>query len=132
IPFDDDEYRKIDFRLEDFPESDFLHSYEYMNLSRIAKLRTIDYTYFDKNLYAINNNGGRNIALLHARSQYVVPRWIFPFDGNCYLTKKAFNEIMKQVDQWGDQYRYFVVPMARLLNNSQVLVETDARPHTPH
>jgi hypothetical protein len=54
-PFHEDDYVKMDFRLEDFPEKDFLHSDDYMHFSKVAKLRTLDYTYHDKNLYAMNN-----------------------------------------------------------------------------
>ncbi|CAI2164643.1 4869_t:CDS:2 [Funneliformis geosporum] len=130
IPFITEEYLKYDFRLEDFPEPDFFHSYEYMNFSKVAKLRTIDYAYHDKNIYAMNNNGGRNAAIAHGKSQPNT-RWIFPFDGNCYLTTKAFLEIMSQIEQWGKDYKYFVVPMARLLNNTQLLIGPDIRPQTP-
>ena len=54
-PFHEEDYVKMDFRLEDFPEKDFLHSDDYMHFSKVAKLRTLDYTYHDKNLYAMNN-----------------------------------------------------------------------------
>jgi hypothetical protein len=54
-PFVESEYTKVDFRLEDFPEKDFLHSDDYMHFSKVAKLRTLDYTYHEKNLYAMNN-----------------------------------------------------------------------------
>lgn len=55
VPFEADEYLRQDFRLEDFPEPDFFHSEEYARFSKVAKLRTIDYTYHDKNIYAMNN-----------------------------------------------------------------------------
>lgn len=43
----------------------------------------------------------------------------------------GFKEIMQQIEKWGDQYKYFVVPMTRLLNNTHLLVEPDERPPTP-
>ncbi|CAG8467456.1 2491_t:CDS:2 [Acaulospora colombiana] len=122
IPFQVDEYFKRDFRLEDFPEPDFFHSYDYANFSKVAKLRTIDYTYCDKNIYAMNNNGGRNAALKHGKSQPNA-RWIMPFDGNCFLTTNGFKEIISQIETWGDDYKYFLVPMKRLLNNTELLLE---------
>ncbi|CAG8517129.1 12403_t:CDS:2 [Dentiscutata erythropus] len=118
IPFDVDEYLKADFRLEDFPEPDFFHSYEFMNFTKVAKIRTIDYTYHDKNIYVMNNSQPN-------------ARWIFPFDGNCFLTNSAFTEITSQIEKWGKDYKYFVVPMARLLNNSQLLSDSDQKPETP-
>ncbi|CAG8509639.1 8577_t:CDS:2 [Racocetra fulgida] len=130
IPFDEQEYLKYDFRLEDFPEPDFFHSNEFMNLSEVGKLRTIDYTYHEKNLYAINNNGGRNAAIAHGKSQHNVS-WILPFDGNCFLTPNAFADIRLHLYKWGEKYKYFIVPMARLINNSQLLNGSDTRPITP-
>ena len=55
VPFIEEEYKQIDFRLEHFTEPDFLHSDDYRRLSKVAKLRALDYTYHDKNLYAMNN-----------------------------------------------------------------------------
>ncbi|CAG8731062.1 19823_t:CDS:2 [Cetraspora pellucida] len=124
------QYLKYDFRLEDFPEPDFFHSNEFMNLSKVSKLRAIDYTYHEKNLYAINNNGGRNAALAHGKSQHNVS-WILPFDGNCFLTPNAFADIRSHLYKWGEKYKYFIVPMARLINNSQLLNGSDTRPITP-
>lgn len=130
LPFDEQEYLKKDFRLEDFPEPDFFHSNKFMNFSKEKKLRAIDYIYHEKNLYAINNNGGRNAALAHGKSQHNVS-WILPFDGNCFLTPNAFADIQSQLYKWGEQYKYFIVPMARLINNSQLLDGSDTRPITP-
>ncbi|KAF7726973.1 hypothetical protein EC973_008168 [Apophysomyces ossiformis] len=129
IPFIEDDYKQIDFRLEDFPEPDFLHSNHYRRYSKMAKLRVLDYMYHDKNLYAINNNGGRNTALYHGRS-ISNARWIMPFDGNCYLSSRGFKEIMKQLNKHGSETKYFIVPMARLLNNTELL-HIDERPSAP-
>ncbi|RUS27229.1 alginate lyase-domain-containing protein [Jimgerdemannia flammicorona] len=130
IPFEADEYLRQDFRLEDFPEPDFFHSDEYARFSKVAKLRTIDYTYHEKNLYAMNNNGGRNAVLAHAK-RIPEARWIMPFDGNCFITAKAFQDIQIHLEQYGNEYKYFVVPMARLLNNTELLANPDERPKTP-
>ncbi|GAB5593547.1 hypothetical protein Unana1_08447 [Umbelopsis nana] len=129
-PFHEEDYTKMDFRLEDFPERDFLHSDDYMHFSKVAKLRTLDYTYHDKNLYAMNNNGGRNTALAHAKTLNNV-RWILPFDGNCFLSVNGFQEIKSQLDRYGHNTKYFVVPMTRLLNNSVLLDGMDEKPKTP-
>ncbi|KAI8393726.1 uncharacterized protein BYT42DRAFT_609497 [Radiomyces spectabilis] len=130
IPFVEREYQQLDFRLEDFPEPDFLHSDYYRRFSKVSKLRALDYTYHDKNVYAMNNNGGRNAALHHART---IPnaRWIMPFDGNCYLSANGFQEIKTQLDRYGHNTKYFIVPMTRLLNNSILLDGVDERPKTP-
>lgn len=54
-----------------------------------------------------------------------------PFDGNCYLSHNGFEEIRSQLDKFGKDTKYFVVPMTRLLNNSVLLNNLDERPKTP-
>ncbi|KAG2196801.1 hypothetical protein INT47_002728 [Mucor saturninus] len=130
LPFDQSEYEKLDFQLEKFPDADFFHSDNYRRYAKVLKLRALDYTYHVKNLYAMNNNGGRNTAIQHGRS---LPnaKWIMPFDGNCYLSNNGFKEITSQLDKFGNDTKYFVVPMTRLLNNSVLLNNLDERPKTP-
>ncbi|KAG0740927.1 hypothetical protein G6F62_009295 [Rhizopus arrhizus] len=130
VPFDEAEYEQLDFQLESFPDPDFLHSDDYRRYSKVAKLRALDYTYHTKNLYAMNNNGGRNTAIQHGKS---IPnaKWIMPFDGNCYLSNNGFKEITSQLEKYGKDTKYFVVPMTRLLNNSVLLNNLDERPKTP-
>ena len=55
IPFVEKDYLRQDFKLEDFPEPDFFSSDDYSTFSKVAKLRVLDYTYHDKNRYAMNN-----------------------------------------------------------------------------
>ncbi|KAG0020001.1 hypothetical protein BGZ80_004912 [Entomortierella chlamydospora] len=129
IPFEEREYLKQDFKLEDFPEPDFFSSDDYSTFSKVAKLRVLDYTYHDKNRYAMNNNGGRNIAINHGKTE-VDARWIFAFDGNSFLTKNAMNEIKQAIQTHGNAVKYFVVPMARLVDNSQLLKGIDTRPNS--
>ncbi|CAO3611704.1 unnamed protein product [Cunninghamella blakesleeana] len=130
IPFEEDVYSQLDFRLEDFTEPDFLHSDDYRRYSKVAKLRALDYTYHDKNLYAMNNNGGRNMAIEHGKS-IKNAKWIMPFDGNCYLSNNGFHEIITQLENHGESTKYFIVPMTRLLDNSVLLNNLDERPKAP-
>ncbi|SCV68806.1 BQ2448_927 [Microbotryum intermedium] len=88
----------------------------------LTKLRAIDFTYHEKNLYAMNNNGGRNFALEHGRS---LPnaRWILPLDGNSFLTPAAMYSIVQTLSIAGEgpqASRYLLMPMARLLSNDDV------------
>ncbi|KAG0057922.1 hypothetical protein BGZ89_001737 [Linnemannia elongata] len=129
VPFVESEYLKQDFKLEDFPEPDFFSSDDYSTFSKVAKLRVLDYTYHDKNRYAMNNNGGRNIAIQHGKTN-VDARWIFAFDGNSFLTKNAMEEIKHSIRKHGEVLKYFVVPMARLVDNSQLLKGVDTRPNS--
>ncbi|KAI9268721.1 hypothetical protein BY458DRAFT_436900 [Sporodiniella umbellata] len=130
VPFVEQEYERLDFELESFPDADFLHSDDYRRYSKVAKLRALDYTYHTKNIYAMNNNGGRNTAIEHGRS-ISNARWVMPFDGNCYLSSNGFKEITTQLERYGKDTKYFVVPMTRLLNNSVLLNNLDERPKTP-
>ncbi|KAF9428373.1 hypothetical protein BGZ94_002591 [Podila epigama] len=129
IPFIEQDYLKQDFRLEDFPEPDFFSSDDYSDFTKVAKLRVLDYTYHDKNNYAMNNNGGRNVAIQHGKTS-VDARWIFAFDGNSFLTQNAMGEIKQAIADHGDKVQYLVVPMARLVDNSQLLKGVDIRPNS--
>lgn len=130
VPFIQKEYEQLDFQLEKFPLADFFHSDDYRRYTKMTKLRALDFTYIYKNLYAMNNNGGRNTAIQHGRS---IPnaKWIMPFDGNCYLSNNGFREITTQLEKYGKDTKYFIVPMTRLLNNSVLLNNLDERPKTP-
>lgn len=57
-------------------------------------------------------------------------RWIFAFDGNSFLTKNAMEEIKHSIRKHGEVLKYFVVPMARLVDNSQLLKGVDTRPNS--
>ncbi|GAA5826947.1 hypothetical protein JCM11251_002175 [Rhodosporidiobolus azoricus] len=88
----------------------------------LGRLRALDFTYHEKNLYAMNNNGGRNFALQHGRS---LPnaRWILPLDGNSFFTPAAMYSIVRTLSITGEgpaASRYVIIPMARLLDNADV------------
>ncbi|GAA5925449.1 hypothetical protein JCM10213_008793 [Rhodosporidiobolus nylandii] len=88
----------------------------------LGRLRALDFTYHEKNLYAMNNNGGRNFALQHGRS---LPnaRWILPLDGNSFFTPAAMYSIVRTLSIAGEgpaASRYVIIPMARLLDNNEV------------
>ncbi|GAA6047811.1 hypothetical protein JCM3770_004654 [Rhodotorula araucariae] len=88
----------------------------------LGRLRALDFVYHEKNLYAMNNNGGRNFALQHGRS---LPnaRWILPLDGNSFFTPAAMFSIVRTLSIAGEgpaASRYVIIPMARLLNNDDV------------
>ncbi|GAA5995153.1 uncharacterized protein JCM10292_004567 [Rhodotorula paludigena] len=90
----------------------------------LGRLRALDFTYHEKNLYAMNNNGGRNFALQHGRS---LPnaRWILPLDGNSFFTPAAMYSIVRTLSIAGEgpaASRYVIIPMARLLDNEDIRV----------
>ncbi|PLW45335.1 hypothetical protein PCASD_03144 [Puccinia coronata f. sp. avenae] len=87
--------------------------------------RALDLTYHLKNLYAMNNNGGRNFALEHARS---IPeaRWILPLDGNCFFTPASLYSLvtsLRDSDLQPDPPSHVIIPMSRLLDNEQAVAQ---------
>lgn len=76
-----------------------------------------------KNAYVMNNNGARNAALRTGRG---LAKWVLPWDGNCFVTAAAWNEIRSAVCAQ-PYYKYFIVPMARVVSN-QELLQPDCRP----
>ncbi|GAB4530116.1 MAG: hypothetical protein Tsb0014_12550 [Pleurocapsa sp.] len=117
IPFVESEYAAIEFNFDDFPESNYFQSKSYQKLHDFAQALAIDHTYHYKNLYVMHNNGGRNAALQDGRT---VAKWVLPWDGNCFLTEKAWQQIVDGI-QRNPETQYFIVPMARILNNQDLL-----------
>jgi hypothetical protein len=65
----------------------------------------------------MNNNGARNAALANGRS---IAKWVLPWDGNCFLTSEAWDDIVEAVRS-RPYLKYFTVPMARILENDELL-----------
>jgi hypothetical protein len=79
--------------------------------------------YRTRNNYVMNNNGARNLALQKGRER---ADWVLPWDGNCFLTEPAFQEIRQKII--GQPFvRHVFVPMARL-NDNQDLFSRGYRP----
>src|SRR5690606_32432195 len=90
---------------------------EFDKLDADQKLRARDHVYHDKNRYVMNNNGARNAALRDGRQR---AKWVLPWDGNCFLTRAAWDEIVATVTR-KPYLKYFAVPMARVLDNAVLL-----------
>jgi len=117
IPFACAEYAEIGWDLDCFAEPAFL-----LNLPVVASqlerhLLREARTRHSKNAYVMNNNGARNAALRVGRG---VAKWVLPWDGNCFLTQTAWDEIRAAVLAQ-PYFRYFVVPMARTVANGHLL-----------
>lgn len=147
IPFDSVVYARTAFRYNDFLVDDFFYVADYRRATQNLRRMAVDHTYHDKNLYVMNNNGARNLALEDGR---FASRWVLPFDGNCFISAQAWQEIRASLEAHGKQFKYFVVPMVRSsecvarwfsksppsssdwkqarLTNNTVLLEPNARP----
>lgn len=117
IPFDDDEYRRVDWDVESFCVPGFLESKEFLSLNEDRQAMAFDQMYRHKNSYVMHNNGARNYALRLGRS---LAKWVLPWDGNCFLTDEAWGAISSEVAE-KPYLKYFVVPMARVTDNDQLL-----------
>ena len=123
IPFSDKEYTQQPWDLEGLPEPGYTLSRQYDELPEDFRARLYKRLYRHKNNYLINNNGARNTALADGRDR---AKWVLPWDGNCFLTTEAWQEIRSAVETqpW---YPYIIVPMARLTDHA-VLFEPGFRP----
>jgi|GEM_PF-1975812 len=120
IPFDNNEYKEIGL---DCSPLKHLNG-DYTSLPELKKQRLELALVRLKNNYLMNNNGARNVALRDGRSR---ARWVLPFDGNCFITAEAWQQIRGQVLSQRKAH-YHVVPMTRVTDND-VLLQAGFMPH---
>ncbi|RWD67135.1 MAG: hypothetical protein EOS36_03220 [Mesorhizobium sp.] len=120
IPFDLDAYRQVAWNTDGLAanESRFSNADNRPGGQNASRYET--HIRRRKNLYVMNNNGARNTALEIARGR---AKWLMPWDGNCYLTPPAFQQIRAAIEE-NPHFRYVVVPMARIVDNALLLDET--------
>ncbi|PGV20703.1 hypothetical protein COD79_30190 [Bacillus cereus] len=123
IPFDCNEYKNVGWDTDCLPEVGYLYSEKYKVLGATQRSRLLLAMYRLKNNYIMNNNVGRNIALRDGKSR---AKWILPWDGNCFLTDKAWNSICADIKK-SRQAKYFAVPMVRVTENKQLLSKEFSR-----
>ena len=117
IPFDLEEYGRIGWDASGFSREGFFLDDAFERLGDDTKARAQVHARRLKNLYVMNNNGGRNAALREGRS---VAKWILPWDGNCFLTASAWEALRAKVTERA-YLKYFVVPMLRASSNEMLL-----------
>ena len=117
LPFVAADYARILIDLDCLPSRDFLSSRRFARLNAKNRNRLLGAVHRPKNLYVMNNNGARNASLAEGRAR---AKWVLPFDGNCFFTACAWNQLVADVTAkpW---LKYFAVPMARLLDNQPLL-----------
>lgn len=123
VPFDWDEYRRVQWDLDSFPRPGFFLRGGYGRLGERDRAYADMQVRRHKNNYVMHNNGARNAALRDGRRR---AKWILPWDGNCYVTGSAWSEIISAI-RARPYLKYFVVPMARISNN-RALLEPAGRP----
>jgi glycosyltransferase involved in cell wall biosynthesis len=123
IPFTTRDYALIGWDLEGLPEPGYTLTSAFDELPEDFRGRLFKRIYRYKNNYLVNNNGARNAAVKDGRGR---AKWVLPWDGNCFVTGTAWDEIRESVEQrpW---FPYGIVPMARITDPS-VLLGPEFRP----
>lgn len=116
IPFDIDAYRNVPWEFDEFQQGFFLRG-AFDKLNEYDRSRAAVSARRRKNNYVMNNNGARNAALRDGRER---AKWVLPWDGNCFLTEAGWAELADVITD-RPFFKYFVVPMARVVDNEQLL-----------
>ncbi|MBS8225590.1 glycosyltransferase [Vannielia litorea] len=117
IPFSLKEYQSIEWDLDSFPDRAFFLRGNFFGMAQPGQRRAEAHSRRLKNRYVMNNNGARNAALRDGRNR---AKWVLPWDGNCFLTRFAWDEIQQAVTD-APYMKYFTVPMARITENRELL-----------
>ena len=117
IPFRIEEYTSLPWDISGVPVEYAPYTKKFAALSEAEQDRVLMRIYLHKNNYVMNNNGARNAALSEGRQ---LAKWILPWDGNCFITEKAWHEIVQAVQSL-PHIPYFVVPMTRITDNRLLL-----------
>ncbi|WP_082029796.1 alginate lyase family protein [Ruegeria sp. ANG-S4] len=119
IPYDADALQSTGFDFSTIEDPMVFVDGRLDQLDEKCRLPLIAQAYRLRNNYVMNNNGARNVALglclKHAK-------WALPFDGNCYFTESAWQAVRSDIMSRRDK-RYFTVPMARMLDNQDLLAD---------
>ena len=122
IPYNKNTFSKIRYSFHNLPKDNFKLTPTYKTKDFRTRLIIDNAILADKNKYIINNNGARNRAIAEGIK---LADWVFPWDGNCFLTDEAWIAITKMLHQ-RDDLQYHIVPMDRVLDNTEVLKKTYA------
>lgn len=122
-PFKWSEWCSTSWDCAGLPEEYAAYRKGFGSLDEAQQLRALLRLYRLKNNYVMNNNGARNLALRAGRG---LAKWVLPWDGNCFLTRSAWEELVEGILS-NAEYPYHVVPMARTARNSDLL-DLDYRP----
>jgi len=117
IPFHAREYRNIGLDMSILPEPGFLSSPAFQQMDESVRDRFVLALCRRKINYLTNNNGARNAALEDGRAR---ARWVLPWDGNCFLSQRAWDAVRNDMLKAPDA-KYFIVPMARMLDNQPLI-----------
>ncbi|ETI36692.1 hypothetical protein L914_16583 [Phytophthora nicotianae] len=84
-----------------------------------TKNQNINAVYGSKNRYALGINTARNFMLDIARNSGA--RWLLPWDQACFLTREAWEQIKRDLDNASPDQKYFLSFMDRLQDKNDVI-----------
>ena len=116
IPFSMAEYAEQTWDLKGLPEPGYTLTQRFDKLPDDFRSRFAKRLYRQKNNYVINNNGARNAALEDGKER---AKWVLPWDGNCFLTAEAWEEIAASITA-APWYPYVIIPMARVSDRAKL------------
>ncbi|WP_269900181.1 alginate lyase family protein [Paenalcaligenes faecalis] len=117
IPFFLEDVKRIPYCFDDLPKNNYKLTSEYKNKPKRIRLIVDTAILRQKNNYLMNNNGARNAAIAEGRKY---ADWIFPWDGNCYISDNAWKSIERGLSARADLPCH-IVPMERLASNDLIL-----------
>ncbi len=117
IPFRLEEYEKIPWDIEGIPLQYAPYTRRFSNMNPAEQDRVLMRICRHRNNYVMHNNGARNAALAQGRR---LAKWVLPWDGNCFITPNAWQNISESV-RARPHLPYFLVPMARITDNRLLL-----------
>jgi len=126
LPFEASDYAACWTDNGSVPREQHPWSPAFKRLSQEEQGRIIDYLARRKSLYLFNRNLARNHVL---QQEAAKARWLFPWDGDCFLTPQAWEVIRPLLDL--PQLSYLAVPTAVVEDSQQLLAPLDAPPPPP-
>jgi hypothetical protein len=113
-PFEMDDYGRLGWAWDGLAGTPV--SYRRTRQEARERIVRLDRIYGHKTRYLIDINGARNDALADGR---VRGTWVLPWDGGCFVTRRAWDELRETVSD-NRHLRYFTVPTARVLDNRRL------------
>ncbi|RLN83702.1 hypothetical protein BBJ28_00005790 [Nothophytophthora sp. Chile5] len=88
-----------------------------------TRMMNVNAMYASKNRYALGINGARNAMLDITRHSGA--RWLLPWDQTCFLTREAWLQIKRDLDEAPPERKYFVSYMDRLTEENDIVLSPD-------
>lgn len=117
LPFEMQRYAQCFNDLSDLPPGVDRVDPKHSDVAFDASSFALEWKYRHKNLYAIGLNEARNVALDSGRA---IARWTLPWDGACFITSDAWEQIRRLAES-DTAALHLIVPLARIKDNAGLL-----------